>query len=100
MAAKKPVGRRLSRREFSTIGVCAGIVGVASRQSRGALGANERVRLGMIGVGNRGDQLMNAINAHKDAQIATICDVYIPTLNTQRKRSVPLWMHIRISVES
>ena len=36
------------------------------------LGANDRVRLGFIGVGNRGCQLLTAFLAHSDAQVGLI----------------------------
>ena len=47
------------------------------------IGANDRVRLGCIGVGYRGVQVLNAFGAHKDAQIVALCDVYEPYLNGQ-----------------
>ncbi len=43
-------------------------------------GANDRVRLGFIGVGNRGDQLLDAFLPHKDCVVTTLCDVYAPYL--------------------
>jgi predicted dehydrogenase len=39
------------------------------------LGANERVRLGYIGVGNRGDQVHDAFLEHGDCQTAALCDL-------------------------
>jgi predicted dehydrogenase len=51
-----------------------------------ALGSNERVRLGFIGVGNRGDQLLDAFLVHKDAEIVTLCDVYEPYLQAAQKK--------------
>ncbi len=47
------------------------------------IGANDRVRLGCIGVGYRGVQVLNAFLAQKDAQIVALCDVYEPYLNGQ-----------------
>jgi predicted dehydrogenase len=44
------------------------------------LGANDKVRLGFVGVGNRGDQLLDAFLVHKDAEAAALCDVYEPYL--------------------
>ncbi len=44
------------------------------------LGANETVRLGFVGVGNRGDQLLDAFLVHKDCSVAALCDVYEPYL--------------------
>lgn len=39
------------------------------------LGANERIRLGFIGVANRGQQLMDAFSEHKDCEIVALADV-------------------------
>src|SRR5262249_11399947 len=47
----------------------------------GILGANERVRMGCIGLGYRGVQVLNAFGAHSDAQVVALCDVYEPYLN-------------------
>ncbi len=44
------------------------------------LGANDTIRLGFIGVGNRGDQLLDAFLVHKDCTVAALCDVYAPYL--------------------
>ena len=41
------------------------------------LGANERVRLGFIGVANRGMQLLGAFLENPDVEIAALCDVAI-----------------------
>lgn len=66
----------LTRREF--VGsVTAGAVASVALSGRAA-GANERVRLGVIGVGNRGMQLVSAIQQHADAEIVAVCDVYQP----------------------
>ncbi len=39
------------------------------------MGANERVRMGYIGVGNRGDQVHDAFLEHGDAQTVAVCDL-------------------------
>lgn len=39
-------------------------------------GANDRVRLGFIGVGNRGDQVLDAFLKQSDAEIVAVCDIY------------------------
>src|SRR6188768_1032567 len=51
-----------------------------------ALGSNDRVRIGIIGVGNRGDQLLDAFHPHKDAEIVAISDVYEPYVDAARKK--------------
>lgn len=37
-----------------------------------------RVRIGIIGVGNRGTQLLNGFMANQDCEIVALCDVYKP----------------------
>jgi predicted dehydrogenase len=73
---------RISRRTFNKAGAAAAIgLGVRSKASQGrTLGANDRIRLGVIGVANRGGQLMTAFLAHADCQVAALCDVDRPTL--------------------
>ena len=39
------------------------------------LGANDRVRLGFIGVGNRGTSLLRATKEYADQQIVAVCDI-------------------------
>src|SRR5258708_4730296 len=39
------------------------------------LGANDRVRVGYIGLGNRGDQVHDAFLEHGDATTAALCDL-------------------------
>ncbi len=76
-----------SRREFlsrSTKTAAALTLGLAAT-SRAAVGANERVRLGFIGVGNRGSQLLRSFLKHDDGQVAALCDVYQPFLARDRE---------------
>lgn len=60
----------LTRRDFTR---AAGLAGALS-YSR-VLGANDRVRMGYIGLGNRGDQVHDAFLEHGDQQTAAICDL-------------------------
>ena len=70
-----------NRREFTRATLAgttaAGAVPTMARASR-ILGANERVRIGCIGVGNRGVQVLRAFCAHTDAQVVALADVYEP----------------------
>ena len=45
------------------------------------LGANDRIRLGFIGLGNRGDQVLDAFLTHPDAEVVAICDLWQPYLD-------------------
>jgi predicted dehydrogenase len=63
-----------SRRQFTQNLVYAGAA-TALSASR-VLGANDRVRLGFIGLGNRGDQVLDAFLAHADAEVVALCDLH------------------------
>jgi predicted dehydrogenase len=73
----------VNRREFTKAGLATAAVGAVPTVARAGrvLGANERVRIGCIGVGNRGVQVLNAFCAHPDAQIVALADVYEPYLH-------------------
>ncbi len=62
-----------TRREFAKTLVLAGAT-TALGAARAA-GANDRVRLGFIGVGNRGDQVLDAFRTHSDAEIVAVSDL-------------------------
>src|SRR5215213_8244942 len=69
----------LTRREFTKTLAAAGAT--AALTSFRTVGANERLRLGFIGLGNRGDQVLDAFLQHKDCEVAAICDIYQPYLD-------------------
>ncbi len=75
------IDRRTFTKGAATLGAFA-----ALHPTSVALGANERVRLGFIGVGNRGDQLLDAFMVHKDAEVVALCDVYEPYLEAAQKK--------------
>ncbi|MCL4772080.1 MAG: Gfo/Idh/MocA family oxidoreductase, partial [Burkholderiaceae bacterium] len=50
------------------------------------LGATDRIRLGFIGVGSRGCQLLDFFVQHKDAEIPAMCDVSRSALDKAREK--------------
>lgn len=56
------------------------------KPGRRVLGANDRVRLGWIGVGNRGSQVLTAFLEHADMEVAAICDIYEPYIQRAKER--------------
>jgi predicted dehydrogenase len=74
---------RLTRRDF-TKSAAAGLT-TALSYSRIA-GANDRVKLGFIALGNRGDQVLDAFLAHQDCEVTAICDIYQPYLDFAAKK--------------
>src|SRR6185436_7932387 len=60
----------MTRRNFTR----AAALSTALSYSR-IFGANERVRMGYIGLGNRGDQVHDAFLEHGDQQTVAVCDL-------------------------
>ncbi len=75
----------VTRRQFGKTAVAAWMGTAAG--ARRILGANDRVRIGFIGVGNRGDQVLDAFLAHKDAEIVAISDIYEPYVTFAAKKA-------------
>lgn len=70
-----------TRRHFMQASVAAA-AGVAAGMSGGrVLGANEKIRVGVIGTANRGGQLIEALLPHADAEIVALCDVFVPAMD-------------------
>src|ERR1044072_1251557 len=70
-----------SRRNFARTGLVT-----ALSYSR-VLGANDRVRMGYIGLGNRGDQVHDAFLEHGDQQTVAVCDLRDDYLDLAVKKS-------------
>ena len=51
------------------------------------LGANDRVSLGFIGLGNRGDQVLDAFLEYSDSQIDALCDLRQDYIDYHRQRT-------------
>jgi predicted dehydrogenase len=54
-----------------------------------ARGANDRIRVGFIGVGNRGSQLLGGFMQNDDVEVAALCDVYEPYTHRDRSKVHP-----------
>ena len=70
----------LTRRAFTATTIAA-----AASAGR-VLGANDRVRVGFVGLGNRGDQVLGAFLAHKDAEVVAVCDIHAPYTDFAAKK--------------
>lgn len=65
----------LTRRGFvGAVGV-GGAAALAAGQVRAADGANGKIRLGLIGAGSRGNQLLDTFLGEKDVQVVAVSDV-------------------------
>src|SRR5947209_6010697 len=78
---------QITRRTFTKGAAAAGtLAALEAAALPSVLGSGDRVRLGFIGVGNRGDQLLDAFLVHHDAEIVALCDVYEPYLGAAQKK--------------
>ncbi len=75
-----------TRREFITktglvtAAVALGAPGLNAASYNRIIGANDRVNMGFIGIGNRGSQLLGLFMKNSDVRISAFCDAYEPYL--------------------
>ncbi len=55
-------------------------------------GRADKIRMGFIGVGNRGSQLLGLFLRQPDVDVAALCDVYEPYVLRERARVHPRWL--------
>ena len=67
-----------SRRAF--LGQVASSLGSFAAVPRNVLGANDRIRLGIIGYGDRGSQIAREAIGCPDTDFAAVCDIYTERL--------------------
>ena len=78
---KKTTRRRFLKNSTAAAAtVTLGLNAIGVPMIRTALGANEKVRVGFIGVGNRGTQLLRGFLKQDDVEVTALCDVYEPYL--------------------
>jgi predicted dehydrogenase len=73
------MNNRIERRDFIKRGV--GAVGAAAAAGASVLGANDRVRVGVIGPGRQGRGVMKTFMRNADVQIVALCDVFRPQMD-------------------
>jgi len=80
----------ITRRTFNKTSAAAalGLAATTTTAARAStiVGANDRVRLGFIGVANRGGQLIDAFMKQDDMEIVALCDVDQNALARPTKR--------------
>jgi predicted dehydrogenase len=63
----------------------------ASGLSR-TVGPNDKIRMGFIGIGNRGSQLLELFMQQKDVEVVALCDIYEPYLQRNREKVDPRYL--------
>jgi len=78
----------INRRRFlkRAAGTAAGVVSFPYIISSSALGANEKITVGCVGVGPQGSGDMGNFLRQKDAQVVAVCDVKDPVLKSAQQR--------------
>jgi predicted dehydrogenase len=70
----------LRKSSTSAAAVALGLNLAGAPAIRTVRGANEKIRVGFIGIGNRGTQLLTRFMQQDDVEVAALCDVYEPYL--------------------
>jgi len=89
-----------SRREFlkqsamTAAGLTVGIKAMSTPAFAKTPGANDKIRVGFIGLGNRGTQLLTRFMANPDVEVAALCDVYEPYTLRDRSKVDARWLEI------
>ncbi len=92
MAKKNP--GRTNRRDMvkRSVLTAAGLSFGISTSTKPVLGANDKVHVGFIGVGNRGSQLLRGFMKNEDVHVSALCDVYEPYLSRDRSKVHKEWL--------
>ena len=66
----------MQRRDFIKAGTAAAIAAPSITKAIG----RDRIRMGFIGIGNRGTQVMRVFQQQPDVEVTALCDCYEPYL--------------------
>jgi predicted dehydrogenase len=89
---------KTTRREFlaktglATAGIAFGANAVNASGYRQIAGANEKINIGFIGLGNRGSQLLGLFMNQPDVRVAAFSDLYEPYMLRDRSKVDPRWL--------
>ena len=81
-----------SRRSFiakttvAAAGVSMGIPAISASTASRIIGANDKIKMGFIGIGNRGSQLLRMFMQYDDVEVTAFCDVYEPYVTRDRSK--------------
>ncbi|NQU51808.1 MAG: Gfo/Idh/MocA family oxidoreductase, partial [Bacteroidetes bacterium] len=67
----------------------AGLHVIGANETSRIFGANDKIRVGFIGIGNRGSQLLKMFMNNKDCEVAALCDAYEPYTTRNREQVNP-----------
>lgn len=82
----------LARTGIVSAGIALGAPTLTAASYNRVAGANDKVRMGFIGIGNRGSQLLNLFMMQPDMEVAALCDIYEPYLIRDRSKVHPRYL--------
>ena len=96
---RKKTTRRafLSKTGMATAAMALGVNQISALSYNRIIGANDKIRVGFIGVGNRGSQLLQTFMEMPDCEIAALCDLYEPYITRDRSKVDPRYIKDRPS---
>lgn len=77
---------------MATAGIALGANSVSASGYRKIIGANEKINVGFIGIGNRGSQLLGLFMRNSDVRIAAFSDTYVPYMTRDRSQVDERWL--------
>ncbi len=89
---------KTTRREFitktslATAGMALGASSLSASAYNRISGANDKINVGFIGLGNRGSQLLELFMDQPDVRIAAFCDTYEPYMLRERDSVDPRYI--------
>jgi predicted dehydrogenase len=69
----------IAKTTLAATGLSLGMNTISANSYR-TTGPNDKIRVGFIGIGNRGSQLLRLFMAQPDCEVAALCDLYEPYL--------------------
>ena len=87
MRTKAEITRRDFLKETARAGAAAAALGGLAPAR--VLGANDKIRVGAIGTGERCQYLMGLFKDHPSVELVAVCDVYGPRRDEAMKIAVP-----------
>jgi predicted dehydrogenase len=82
----------LSQTGMVAAGLTLGASSLSAKSYSRIIGANEKIRVGFIGVGNRGTQLLHLFMDQPDCEVAALCDVYEPYITRDYSKVDPRYV--------
>lgn len=93
----KMTNRRTFITQTGTVaaGITLGAGSASAKSYSRIMGSNEKIRVGFIGVGNRGTQVMHEFMNEPDCEVAALSDVYEPYITRDRSKVDPRYIQTR-----